>query len=41
MLDEIMKKVVLVMHSNKKTFLYPPEKSSNLEGKQYPYEGIL
>jgi hypothetical protein len=29
------------MHSNKKTFIYPQKKKSNLEKKQYPYEDIL
>jgi len=39
MLDEIIKKMILVLHSNQKL----PQKfrNSNLEGKQYLHEGIL
>jgi hypothetical protein len=34
MIDEIIKKIISILLSSKKTFLYPPNiKSSNLEGK--------
>jgi hypothetical protein len=39
MLDEIIKKMILVLHSNQK--LPRKIRNSNLEGKQYPHEGIL
>jgi hypothetical protein len=39
MLDEIIKTMILVLHSNQK--LPPKIRNSNLEGKQYPCEGIM
>jgi hypothetical protein len=42
MFDEIMKKMILILHSNQNTFIYSKKKrSSNLEEKQYPHEGVL
>jgi len=42
MFDEIIKTLILILHSNQKTSLYPQKiTSSNLEGKQYPHEGCL
>jgi hypothetical protein len=39
--DKIINKISLVLHSHKNTFyLHLKIKSSNLEGKQYPHEGI-
>jgi hypothetical protein len=42
MLDEIITKKKNHEFKQKKNLSLPPKnKSSNLEGKQYPYEGIL
>jgi len=41
MLDEIVKKIILVLHSNKKPFLIPKNAKFKLERKQYLHEGIL
>ncbi len=41
MLDKIIKEIILVLHSNKNLSLLQKINSSNLEGKQFPHEGIL
>jgi len=42
MFDEIIKKMIIILHSNQKIFIYPKiNKNSNLEEKPYLYEGIL
>jgi hypothetical protein len=41
MLDEIVKKIILVLHSNKKPFLISKNAKFKLERKQYLHEGIL
>ncbi len=38
--DEIIKKLILILHSTKNPFLAPKIRSSNLKEKQYPHEGI-
>jgi hypothetical protein len=41
MFDEIIKKMILILHLNQKPCLPPKTRNSNLEGNTYLYEGIL